>query len=99
MTPQERAEEIWHEIHQQDFLTPDGVEFIAAQIEEAEREAVKYKADPDCEEHCRLAKLEGFAAGFTNAREKAKGIAEDVLCEHLCWEKIADRIAKMEPEK
>lgn len=100
MTPKERAEKICEIlIGKHVWPTEPDLVKITAQIEEAEREAVKefYKV-PACE----LASA--FEAGFRAAREKAKGIAESF---QLRWEdhespspaRIADRIAAMTPDE
>ena len=73
-------------------------EAIAAQISEAEREAVeRYK-----ETHPGVARdAVTYQAGWNAARERAKEIAENDICEIVegnCYrKKIADRIVGMEP--
>lgn len=100
MTPLERAEKM--AIHLSKYVYDHDsidIDFIAAQIAEAEREALKYKADPNCAEHCKLAYLEGFRA----AQEKAAGIAENANEPFVNWNAftaaIATKIRAMEPTK
>ncbi len=112
MTPQERAEKIVTMLRKLP-MGQEEIDFIAAQIEEAEREAMqKHLCPPDLAcKHC-------FKEGFTAAREKAKGIAlsrwtcpessepcDDIVSGMGChcpedWgQSIADRIGKMEAGK
>ncbi len=91
MTPEQRAEKIVLHIADGGYGPVIDVQYLAAQIEEAERE-LKDKAYEDGLSH-------GFKDGFWVAKEKAKGIILSE-CGNGCTEDhkkyIADRIGKME---
>jgi hypothetical protein len=115
MTAEERAEKLvsnWSTPMILMGLTEAGaVKAIAAQIEEAEREAHHNSSSGKCN-LCHEAWKLGFSAGFTSAKEKAKGIAltgnTNMIAVELpdgSWESrtvgqwISDRIAKTEPNE
>ena len=84
MTPTERVEKIVYDNSYGDATTvtirvhkKDLTNAIAAQIEEAEREAYAelYK------EKCKAAE-DGYRLGFNAAREKAKGLIDNLLTHH-----------------
>lgn len=102
MTPTKRAEKIVREYFEN--IVPDAVskspqliKSIAAQIESAEREAVKTQIDNTFE-----AILRAEQRGWNAAREKAKGIALDPTIASSDpienKQNIAARIGKMEPD-
>lgn len=95
MTPLERAENIKATLLPLVDLGPSIVDFLAAQIEEAERAAVTHAV-------INMSNNEGvsiaYAEGFRAARDKAKGIIQS----WTVWtpghiEKLAQRIGEMEP--
>lgn len=83
------------------------VEFIAAQIEEAQREAVEWKVKEMLSDAYMLANFcKGRDEGFAAAREKAAEIATDYpIIAGVSWatphvrEIISDRIRAMEPRE
>ncbi len=103
MTPSERAQQIATKLFMgcsiDCKLDPNfkEVEWVAAQIEEAERETVVGKD---------LYHL-GYSDGWNAARSKATGIADNHECEAACKDiglgpmctgVAADRISKMQPD-
>ncbi len=76
MTPQERAEIIVLATRQDRYAKATVLlEFIAAQIEEAEREAVRTSVNTFSLTKQEVDKC--YAEGYRAARDKAKGIAEE----------------------
>ncbi len=96
MTPLERTEKI-NKYFKKEYtfeLMPSQLEYIVAQIEEAEREAVVKKEQ--------LAYETGFMKGFAAARERAKEIFDprpypDCPVQ-MTYQEAYDRIAGMEPK-
>ncbi len=104
MTPTERAEKIlsFEGSHSDNkFFT----EFLIAQIEEAQREAVEWKVKEILSEPGMMAHWQkGVDYGFRAAKEKAKRIAQSHECSIArlsetcnCDIEIAQRIGSLEP--
>ncbi len=103
MTPKERAEKIWDEAES----SGDPIDFIQAEIEEAEREAIERIMVDERREQARLIneRDNAYFKGFAAARETAKGIAKVHPCAIgtgsevcNCDLEIAERIASMTPD-
>jgi len=100
MTPQERAEKIAYiSGHQPNTeILRDLIPAIAAQIEEAEREAYS--------QGFKYGRVNGFAEGFLAARDEAAEIARQYSCHALGgteaqqrWaHEIRERLSQLTPE-
>ncbi len=103
MTPQERATQIWCTPYMASkVMDVELCELIAAQIEEAEREAVGKEEKEHIQGMLREQEA-SYKEGFRAAKEKAKGIAMDFPYsdQNSGYEikGVADLIGKMEPDK